>query len=72
MSRGYTEEIDDESNVLVSFESIETETDRALLIRTEDEESHWLPKSQIMSLDHQKNEVWIPMWLAEKKGLDYR
>lgn len=45
------------------------ETDRATLIAVGDEEV-WLPESQIAAIDA-AGEVWIPLWLAEKKGLEY-
>jgi hypothetical protein len=69
-------EIDNGENVLVRFRSIEARTAMAYKILTpfSDEASArmaWLPKSQVADIDEEKGEVWIPLWLAEKKGLGY-
>lgn len=71
MSRGFhQDEIDDGSNVLVHFDEIKAETEAAIFIVVDDEKI-WLPKSQIAHLDHGAGELWIPLWLAEKKSLEY-
>jgi hypothetical protein len=64
---------DDGSNVLVRFNHAKYESDKAhwLALSIEDEEGVWLPKSQIAHIDFNTSEVWIPLWLAEKKGLEY-
>ena len=64
---------DNGENVLVRFHHAKHETEKAhwLALTIEDEEGVWLPKSQIAHLDFSTSEVWIPLWLAEKKGLDY-
>lgn len=64
---------DDGGNVLVRFDHAASETDKAhrLALSVVDAEGVWLPKSQIAHIDFEAGEVWIPLWLAEKKGLDY-
>jgi len=64
---------DDGSNVLVRFHHAMAESDKAhlLALSVEDQEGVWLPKSQIAHIDFCSGEVWIALWLAEKKGLDY-
>lgn len=62
---------DDGENVMVPLQRIKAETDKAYLVMLEqgDGEEVWLPKSQVAFID--QGEVWIPLWLAEKKGIDY-
>ena len=64
---------DEGSNVLVRFHHARHESEKAhlLMFSADDEQGIWFPKSQIAHLDLDANEVWIPLWLAEKKGLDY-
>jgi hypothetical protein len=64
---------DNGDNVLVRFLEVRAETGSALLLRVseDDAEDAWIPKSQIAHIDLDANEVWIPLWLAEKKGLEY-
>jgi len=51
----------------IEFESIEAETDMAILFKV-DGEDVWIPKSQ---LEDQGEELFaIPKWLADKKGLE--
>lgn len=52
------------------------ETEKAILVRTEDGEEAWVPKSQILAegttVSSDPDEVGtlsIPRWLAEEKGL---
>jgi hypothetical protein len=48
---------------------LKRETDAAFLMFIEEtEEEHWLPKSQCEWME-EEGQVWIPRWLAEKKGL---
>lgn len=61
---------DDGNNVLVKFDRVAHETETAILIEVDDS-SEWIPKSQIACVDEELKEMWIPLWLAEKKGLDY-
>ena len=61
---------DDGSNVRVRFDGVEAETDAAYLLSVDGEEV-WIPKSQIAHMDDSAGELWIPLWLAEKKELDY-
>jgi hypothetical protein len=63
---------DDGSNVLVRFESIGARSSKAVKICVDVDEDVWLPESQIAHLDEDAGEVWIPLWLAEKKGLEYQ
>lgn len=64
---------DNGDNVLVRFHDARHETASAhlLAIAADDVEGVWLPKSQIAHIDLDAKEVWIPLWLAEKKGLEY-
>ncbi len=64
---------DDGTNVLVRFDSIEGRTEKAYQLRIDpyDGPEIWIPKSQVASIDREKGEVWVPLWLAEKKGLEY-
>ena len=64
---------DDGTNVLVRFYEIERRTDLAhlVLLTPEDEDGVWIPESQIAAIDTGLGELWIPLWLAEKKGLEY-
>lgn len=71
MASGFkSEEIDNGSNVLVRFDSIELERPAATLFVIGVEQV-WIPVSQIAEIDAKKKEMWIPLWLAEKKGLEY-
>lgn len=49
------------------------ETEKAILIRTKDDEEHWIPKSQIKNsvTIGETVEMVIPEWLAEEKGILY-
>ncbi len=47
--------------------ALEAETDLAYGIK-EDDEMIWLPKSRC-EFDVVKSIMWVPEWLAEKKGL---
>ncbi len=67
-------ECDNGTNVLVRFHEIVRRTDKAVLISIEeddDDTSVWIPESQIAMIDTGLGEVWIPLWLAEEKGLEY-
>lgn len=60
-----------------------TSTARAYLIRTDDDEEIWIPKSQVIDIQFGKDvaddesgqpvkeikEMTIPQWLADEKGL---
>ena len=63
---------DDGNNVLVKFDHVVHQTDDAILIVQDDEEV-WIPFSQITAPgeEDELREMWIPLWLAEKKGLSY-
>ncbi len=65
---------DDGDNVLVGFDRVMSETEKAklLAISPDDAQGVWIPSSQIASIDADAGEVWIPLWLAEAKGLEYR
>ena len=45
------------------------ETDKAFLFEV-DGENVWIPKSEIIDHNEEKEQVTIPMWLAREKGLD--
>jgi len=64
---------DDGENVLVRFHRVKASSPRARLIElsVEDAEGVWIPESQIAHIDEDAGELWIPEWLAEKKGLEY-
>ncbi len=68
-------EPNDGNNVLVRVDRLVSETPKALLVAMSsdggEEEEVWIPKSQVASLDVDTGEVWLPLWLAEKKGLQY-
>ncbi len=66
-------EPDNGNNLLVRFDRLVSETPKALLVATggEGDDEVWIPKSQVASLDVDTGEVWLPLWLAEKKGLQY-
>lgn len=63
----------DGNNVKVNFFAIERTTDKAhlLLMSKEDYQGIWIPSSQIAHIDEDTGEFWIPLWLAEKNGLEY-
>jgi len=65
--------IDNGTNVLVRFKEVVTRTDKAVKFSTPMGvlSEFWLPKSMIAHLDEEKGEVWIPLWLAEKRGIKY-
>lgn len=69
MSRAY----DDGENVLVRFYGMDGDTAKAykILITVDDIEGVWIPRSQVADIDWDTHEMWIPLWLAEKKGLEY-
>lgn len=54
-------------DVSVNFDKLEKDTESAFLI-TIDGEQIWIPKSQARMYD-KVNKVYIPEWLALKKGL---
>ena len=64
---------DNGEDVLVRFHHVRHESARAYLLSLtlDDVEGVWLPKSQITHIDTDANEVWLPLWLAEEKGLEY-
>ena len=66
---------DDGENVLVRFHEFKgkTPSGKAYLfsLTAEASENLCLPKSQVAHIDTDTGEVWIPLWLAENKGLDY-
>lgn len=64
---------DDGTNVLVRFDGVQAETEKAVCIVLDatDYEGVWIPRSQIAHIDEDAGELWIPLWFAEKKGLDY-
>lgn len=55
------------SDVGVKYDELEKETESAFLI-TIDGENIWIPKSQSRLYDVNKK-IYIPEWLAFKKGL---
>lgn len=61
---------DNGENVLVRFVGIAAETEKAYCLVREDEDI-WIPKSQVRHIDEDGGEIWIPVWLAEKKDLEY-
>jgi hypothetical protein len=64
---------DDGENVLVRFDRIERQTAKAycILLDFTDVEGVWLPKSKVARIDEDAGECWIPLWLADEKGLEY-
>jgi len=64
---------DDGHNVLVRFHHVVEYSAKAMriAITVSDLPGIWIPKSQIAHHDTETHEIWIPMWLAEKKGLEY-
>lgn len=66
-------EYDDGTNVLVRFHECDDRSRKGihLLLSPDDRDGVWLPKSKVAYIDHDAGEVWIPEWLAKKKGLDY-
>jgi len=66
-------EVDNGSNVLVRFHEIKHDTGKAtlLLLTPSDTQGVWIPNSQIAHIDDDTGEVWIPLWLAEKNGMEY-
>jgi hypothetical protein len=43
-------------------------TNQALLIVTAKGKQGWVPRSQV-KLSYDESTIWIPLWLARKKGL---
>ncbi len=64
---------DDGNNVLVRFHTAGHigAKSRLIYLSPEDREGIWLPHSQIAHIDTDSGEVWIPLWLAEKMGVEY-
>ena len=64
---------DDGNNVRVQVHEQDGESDKAcrFLVAVDDIAGTWIPKSQIAHYDDDAGELWIPLWLAEKKGLEY-
>ena len=54
-------------DVGIEYDELEKETESAFLI-TIDSEKIWIPKSQARHYDANKK-IYIPEWLANKKGL---
>ncbi len=66
----------DGENVLIRYNELVKQTDGAYLIETVDTATGevtitWLPKSQVAKIDHSLCELWIPLWLAESRELEY-
>lgn len=57
----------DEYDMVDNWELVR-ESERGLLIRLEDGEEHWLPKSQV-TYDLERRWLTLPMWLARKIGV---
>lgn len=58
--------------VRIDYFRIHRETDAAVCLQLKDEllaTRVWLPRSQIEVDDRKNRCVWIPLWLAEEKGL---
>lgn len=71
---GNTRHYDNDDNVLVRIASVEAQTERAYKVTLSDDDTQgiWIPKSQVAHFDEDAGEVWIPLWLAEEKGLEYQ
>lgn len=61
-----TSEFDDGNNVLVRCEDI-IETKNSYML----DNDVFVGKKIVAHVDLETNEIWIPLWLAEKEGLDY-
>ncbi len=66
-------EHDDGTNVLVRFDHVKVDRPASycLALSVDDYGGVWLPKSQVANIDEDAGEVWLPLWLAEKRGLEY-
>lgn len=53
----------------LEFEKIVRETDKAKLIRFDEDAEVWIPDSQIHYIDEADGVIYVPEWLAEEKGL---
>ena len=65
---------DKQQNVLVTFSHVSAVTEKAFRIALNGHGLHegmWIPKSQIAHIDKSKGEMYIPEWLAEKRGLSF-
>ena len=63
-----------QQNVLVVFDHVSAVTEKAYCIALNGSGIHdgmWIPKSQIAHIDKSKGEMYIPEWLAEKRGLSF-
>ena len=65
--------IDNGDNVVVSYHRLEADRPKAyrFTLSASDCDGVWIPKSQVAHIDEDAHEIWIPLWLAEKKGLEY-
>ncbi len=57
----------EQEELTFDYEEIVVETNKAVLIKIDDEEI-WFPSSQV-KIDQQDQTVYIPEWLATEKGL---
>ena len=56
------------ANIQIEVDEVVYETDDAVLVRYEGEDV-WIPLSQVSRITRGKQAaVWIPQWLADKKG----
>jgi hypothetical protein len=57
------------ADIQIEVDEIVHETDSAVLVKYEGEDV-WIPLSQVsrMSRGKQSSAIWIPQWLADKKG----
>ena len=65
---------DKQQNVLVTFSHVSAVTEKAYRIALNADGIHagmWIPRSQIAHIDKSKGEIYIPEWLAEKRGLSF-
>jgi len=56
-------------DIQISFSEIKATTEKAYLIRFEDGEEVWFPKSQV-HVDKEDYDITLPSWLVDKNNLD--
>lgn len=66
---------DDGTNVLVRFDHQRADTGvggaKLLRMNADNFDEVWFPNSEIKHFDAEAGEMWIPEWLARKKGVEY-
>jgi len=60
----------DQETITIVYDRIKHVPGKRAILFFFDEDSVWIPKSQITDIDEEANTVEIPLWLAEEKEIE--